>query len=60
MSNVKNLFTGVYSFAEKLGDRVNSIYRYATQGDALNKKTYDNGGSGINVPSMGSMVDTVL
>ena len=60
MSNVKNLFTGVYSFAEKLGDRVNSIYRYATQGDALNKKTYDNGGSGINVPIMGSMVDTVL
>lgn len=60
MSNVKNLFTGVYSFAEKLGDRVNSIYRYATQGDALNKKTYDNGGSGINVPSMGSMVDTIL
>lgn len=60
MSNVKNLFTGVYSFAEKLGDRVNSIYRYATQGAALNKKTYDNGGSGINVPSMGSMVDTVL
>ena len=40
-------------------DRVNRIYRYATQGDTLNKQTYGNNG-GINIPTMGSMVDTVL
>lgn len=60
MSGVKNLFTGAYSAAEKMTDRVNQIYRYATQGDALNKQTYNNGGSGVNVPTMGSMVDTIL
>lgn len=60
MSGVKNLFTGAYSTAEKMTDRVNQIYRYATQGDSLSKKTYDNGGSGVNVPTMGSMVDTIL
>lgn len=60
MSGVKNLFSGVYSTAEKMTDRVNQIYRYATQGDTLNKKTYDNAGSGVNVPTMGSMVDTIL
>lgn len=60
MSNVKDLFSGVYSFSEKMTDRVNSIYRYATQGEALTKKTYDNGGSGVNAPTMGSMLDTVL
>lgn len=59
MSNVKDLFGGVYSFAEKMTDRVNQIYRYATQGDALNKQTYDNNG-GVNPPTMGSMVDTIL
>lgn len=60
MSGVKNLFSGVYSTAEKMTDRVNQIYRYATQGDSLSKKTYDNGGGGVNVPTMGSMVDTIL
>lgn len=60
MSGVKNLFSGVYSTAEKMTDRVNQIYRYATQGDSLSKQTYDNGGSGVNVPTMGSMVDTIL
>lgn len=59
MSSVKSLFDGAYSVAEKMTDRVNSIYRYATQGDALNKQTYDNNG-GVNVPTMGSMVDTIL
>lgn len=59
MSNVKNLFSGTYSLAEKMTDRVNSIYRYATQGDTLNKQTYDNNG-GVNIPTMGSMVDTIL
>ena len=60
MSGVKNLFKGVYSTAEKMTDRVNQIYRYATQGDSLSKKTYNNGGGGVNVPTMGSMVDTIL
>lgn len=59
MSDVKSMFTGVYSTAEKMTDRVNRIYRYATQGDTLNKQTYDNNG-GVNIPTMGSMVDTIL
>ena len=59
MGGVKNLFNGAYSLAEKMTDRVNRIYRYATQGDTLNKQTYGNNG-GINIPTMGSMVDTVL
>lgn len=60
MSNVKNLFDGAYSFAEKMTDRVNNIYRYATQGEALNKKTYGNDGSGINAPAMDSILDTIV
>lgn len=59
MSGVKNLFNGTNSLAEKMTDRVNNIYRYATQGDALNKQTYDNNG-GVNIPTMGSMVDAIL
>lgn len=60
MSGVRNLFSGAYSFAEKMTDRVNQIYRYATQGETLNKKTYDNAGSGVGAPTMGSMVDAIL
>ncbi len=60
MSAVKDLFSGAYSVAEKMTDKVNSIYRYATQGETLNKQTYDNGGSGIGAPTMGSMVDAIL
>ncbi|MDE7199984.1 MAG: flagellar filament capping protein FliD [Lachnospiraceae bacterium] len=60
MAGVKNLFSGAYSFSEKMTDRVNQIYRYATQGDALTKKTYGNDGSGVNAPTMGSMLDTIL
>lgn len=62
MSSVKNLFSGVYSFAEKMTDRVNQIYRYATQGDALTNTntSYTNEGSGVKVPSMGSMVDSIV
>lgn len=59
MSNVKDLFSGAYSLAEKMTDKVNSIYRYATQGDALTKKTYDNNG-GVNVPTMDSVLDTIV
>lgn len=60
MSNVKNLFSGAYSTAEKITDKVNSIYRYATQGEALNKKIYNNGGSGVNAPTMDSVLDTIV
>lgn len=60
MSGVKNLYSGAYSVAEKMTDKVNSIYRYATQGETLNKKTYDNAGSGVGAPTMGSMVDAIL
>lgn len=60
MSNVKSLFSGAYSTAEKITDKVNSIYRYATQGEALNKKTYNNGGSGVNAPTMDSVLDTIV
>lgn len=60
MSGVKNMFSGAYSTAEKMTDRVNNIYRYATQGEALNKKTYSNNGSGINAPTMDSIMDTIV
>lgn len=60
MTGVKNLFGGAYSFTEKMTDRVNQIYRYATQGDALTKSTYNSDGSGVNAPTMGSMLDTIL
>ncbi|MDE6406017.1 MAG: flagellar filament capping protein FliD [Lachnospiraceae bacterium] len=59
MSSVKKLFTGAYSTAEKMTDRVNQIYRYATQGDSLSKKTYDNNG-GVNVPTTNSILDTIV
>lgn len=59
MSSVRNLFDGAYSFAEKMTDRVNQIYRYATQGEALTNKTYDSNG-GVNVPTTGSVLDTIL
>ncbi|MCM1088269.1 MAG: hypothetical protein NC419_08935 [Muribaculaceae bacterium] len=59
MSNVKNLFTGAYSFAEKMTDRVNRIYRYATQGETLNAQTYTSQGgySGVNA---GSVLDAIM
>ena len=62
MSTLKNLFTGNNSFAEKMTDRVNQIYRYATQGDSSSTSSsgYTSSGSGITAPSMGSMVDTIL
>lgn len=59
MGNVKNLFTGVYSFGEKMTDRINSIYRYASQGESLNNKTYTSQGGYSNV-NTGSTLDTTL
>lgn len=60
MGNIKKLYSGAYTPAEKMTDKVNSIYRYATQGETLNQKTYDSAGSGVGAPTMGSMVDTIL
>lgn len=59
MSNVKDLFSGVYSFAEKFTDRINSIYRYASQGESLMSKTYTSQGGYSNV-NTGSTLDTSL
>lgn len=59
MGNVKNLFTGVYSFGEKMTDRINSIYRYASQGESLRNKTYTSQGGYSNV-NTGSTLDTTL
>lgn len=59
MSNVKNLFSGAYSFSEKMTDRINQIYRYATQGESLNNQTYTSQGS-YNAASAGSVLDTTM
>ena len=59
MGNVKNMFTGAYSFAEKMTDRVNQIYHYATQGNSLNNQTYTSQGS-YNVANAGSVLDTTM
>lgn len=59
MSNVKSLFTGAYSFAEKMTDRVNQIYRYATQGESLSNQIYTSQGS-YNAAATGSTLDTVM
>ena len=58
MSKVKDLFSGSYSFAEKLTDRVNQIYRYASQGYSLNG-TYTSQG-GYSAANVGSTLDTVM
>ena len=59
MSNVKGLYSGAYSFAEKMTDRVNQIYRYATQGESLNNQIYTSQGS-YNATSAGSVLDTTM
>lgn len=59
MSTVKSLFSGAYSFGEKMTDRLNQIYRYATQGNSLNGQTYTSQG-GYNAAGTGSVLDTVI
>lgn len=59
MSTVKSLFSGAYSFGEKMTDRINQIYRYATQGDSLNGQTYNSQG-GYSAAGVGSTLDTVM
>lgn len=59
MSDVKSLFEGAYSFGDKMKDRINQIYRYASQGGSLETQTYTNQGaySAINA---GTTLDTTL
>ncbi len=59
MSNVKALFSGAYSFGEKMTDRINQIYRYAAQGDTLAGQTYTSQGSYSSV-NAGSTLDTIM
>lgn len=59
LSTMKSLFTGVYSFGEKMIDRINQIYRYATQGENLTAQAYTNQG-GYNVGNAGTMLDTTM
>lgn len=59
MSTVKSLFSGAYCFGEKMTDRLNQIYRYATQGNSLNGQTYTSQG-GYNAAGTGSVLDTVM
>lgn len=59
MSNVEDLFSGAYSFGEKMTDRINQIYRYAAQGDTLAGQAYTSQG-GYSVIGTGSMLDTIM
>lgn len=59
MSTVKDMFSGAYSFGEKMTDRINQIYRYAAQGDTLTGQTYTSQG-GYSTFNTGSTLDTVL
>lgn len=59
MSSVKNLFGGAYSFAEKMKDRINQIYRYASSGGSLETQTYTSQGAYSTV-NAGTTLDTTL
>ncbi len=59
MSRVKDLFSGAYSFSEKMTDRVNQIYKYATQGESLENQTYTSQGI-YNASGAGATIDTTM
>lgn len=59
MTDLKNLFSGSYSFSEKMKDRINQIYRYATQGGSLETQTYTNQGA-YSAVNAGTTLDTTL
>ena len=59
MSDVKSLFEGSYSFAEKMQDRINQIYRYATSGGSLETQTYTNQGA-YSAVNAGTTLDTTM
>ena len=59
MSDVKSLFEGSYSFAEKMQDRINQIYRYASSGGSLETQTYTNQGA-YSAVNAGTTLDTTM
>ena len=59
MSDLKSLFEGTYSFAEKMKDRINQVYRYASQGGSLETQTYTNQGAYTAI-NAGTTLDTTL
>lgn len=59
MSSVRSMFEGAYSLSEKMTDRINQIYRYATQGDSLSTQTYTSQGAYAAV-NAGTTLDTTL
>ena len=59
MSDVKSLFEGTYSFAEKMKDRINQIYRYASSGGSLETQTYTSQGAYTAI-NAGTTLDTTL
>ena len=59
MKDLKSLFEGAYSFAEKMKDRINQIYRYASSGGSLETQTYTSQG-GYTAMNAGTTLDAVL
>lgn len=59
MKSVDDLFNGAYSLTEKMQDRINQIYKYATQGESLANQTYTSSG-GYGAASVGASLDTTL
>lgn len=59
MGDVKSLFEGGYSFVEKMQDRINQIYRYASSGGSLETQTYTNQGAYTAV-NAGTTLDTTM
>ena len=59
MGNLKNLFDGAYSFFEKMTDRINQIYRYASSGGSLETQTYTSQG-GYAAINAGTTLDATL
>ena len=59
MSDVKSLFEGSYSFAEKMQDRINQIYRYASSGGSLETQTYTSQGAYTAV-NAGTTLDATM
>ena len=59
MNDLKSLFDGSYSFFEKMKDRINQVYRYASSGGSLETQTYTSQG-GYTAVNAGTTLDTTL
>ncbi|MBD5449992.1 MAG: hypothetical protein HDR28_07545 [Lachnospiraceae bacterium] len=59
MNALKDMFNGAYSFGEKMTDRINQIYRYATQGETLSGQAYTSQGA-YSAVGTGSTLDTTM